>query len=517
MIARKMKLNDEDFSILMSLYADGVATFDGSKTRSEIILDRIVADQAYDVLFDLWKTDIPEARGYAIDGICRVLREKKASDIDPGILGAIQDIFIELHDDDRHVNTLLGCKLTKHHKLNELFIHNITLLDPSILIPPAIRACSRVPPKTNRATGIILELVISKNPDPTMEDIVITHAKNAAIGTDFVLKDNIIQSMQNIWDIQLRFTYQDDIIALLQEYLSSARDPAAGMEDREGETENETMLRKNDVDNEKKTLRASIIKLVAIGKLGFRDEIIAFIDEVVDRGDNVLVDVCGAMKDDGEILDHVLNRYQDSKNKYLITSLLAGLVRAGHPSWNSLVQDYFNTTQRVDLRLFDELRSRSLESEDFLVTCLRDGHTSQTQLVLDALASDPALLGQMPMLEAEILSILDAKEWHGMHIEEYRFLLQKQTVFRYIKGARRIDLLDECVKNVDILITYAGKSNWDGAFTDLLDSIATLGEDRHANALETIFNRHDQIQGMFLDGKGTIQDAIARINANKKE
>jgi hypothetical protein len=410
---------------------------EGAKPRIAKVYDLtfkpLVNSNKLEFFLELYERNDPILNAWAILGIYQILQNKSYER--EQTLNRLHEIMMDLLNKDQKISFWSGSIKTET-TLREHHAKRIGWLDPYFVFEPIYEYCKASIGHLDNVIGALLEDVLSKRPDERIEDLLIQHGKQVG-KSDYDAKLHLIRAFENLNEYS-DFENRQQITDIFKQYLNSLK--------HVGDEE--------EIDEKKRRiLKDEIIRIAAKLRLDLKEETLSFIKQL-ERPFNALNQVAERYKDNDRFRSILLEKIQETRNRYFITDILRAfmVLKDRIDNWEEMVIDYVKKYELNDADLIIDLNKANLLSEEMLVNYLKKGSEWHLEFIREFLTTHPEKIDEWKELRNELVSILEIFKGDGAEIRPGSlFYEKKKLALRLVVDLKWDEMIDLALKNFEIL------------------------------------------------------------------
>lgn len=389
------------------------------------IFKPIVNKKDLTFFLDLFDTNEVTLRAWSFLGIFYILEDSKIEEEDKKL--RIQNIISEMLIDKREIHyyggsTEIQTSLREHH------VRRICELDNSLVFEPVFNYCKSFEGEIDYVIGELLENVLAKTPDPSIETLILRHGKK--IGRrDYNLKTYIVKAFENLGKIT-ELEDKNAITELLKIYLT---------EIKEEKSNTQELL------NNKMQLEKNILRVAAGLGLPLEEETLLFLSTLKNPFDS-LDQIAKRYKNNEKFKKILLQKLNESENPRLITDILKAILvlKESIENWKKIVVEYIKKYQIIDASLIIEMQELDILNENMILNFLNTGDSWSLDFIREFLVTNPDILDKWQALKSELIRILESFNYTESNLEE-----KKELALKLIIDLKKNDLVEYCLKNFE--------------------------------------------------------------------
>ena len=387
------------------------------------IFKPIVNRKDLDFFFDIFETNEAILRAWSFLGIYYILEETKIENEDKQL--RLQNIILELLNDKREIYYYGGSSEIKT-SLREHHVRRICELDNSLIFKPVLEYCKSFEGEIDNVIGELLEKVVAKSTDPSVEALILRYAKNISKG-DYNLKTHIVKAFENLYQF-IELKERNSMTELIKRYLSEIEEDKM--------SDQETL-------NIKLQFQKSIFRVTAILNLPFEEETLDFISRLKYPFD-ALDQIAKTYKNNDKFKTILLKKLGESTNPRLITDILVAILvlKENIENWKELIVDTMQKYQIVDGPLIVEMQESNLLNENMIISFFNSGDNWSLDFIREFLVNNSEILDNWKLLKNEFIRILNLFESTENNLEK-----KKELVLKLIIDLKKEDLVKYCLEN----------------------------------------------------------------------
>ncbi|MFX0148693.1 MAG: hypothetical protein ACFE8E_13225 [Candidatus Hodarchaeota archaeon] len=387
------------------------------------IFKPIINRKDLEFFLDLFDTNEVILRAWSFLGIYYILEETKIKQEDKQL--KIQNIILELLNDKREVyyyggSSEIRTSLREHH------VRRICELDNSLIFKPVFEYCKSFEGDIDNVIGELLENVVAKSADPSIEALILRYAKKIDKG-DYNLKTHIVKAFENLYQF-IELKERNSITELFKRYLSEIEEDKV--------SDQETL-------NNKLLFQKNIYRVAATLNLPLEEETLNFISSLKYPFDS-LDQIAKTYKNNDKFKNILLKKLDESTNPRLITDILMAILvlKENVENWKELIVDNMQKYQIIDGSLIVEMQESNLLNENMILSFFNSGDNWSLNFIREFLVNNPEILDNWKLLKNEFIRILNLFEPTENNLEK-----KKELVLKLIIDLKEEDLVKYCLEN----------------------------------------------------------------------
>ncbi|MFX0032041.1 MAG: hypothetical protein ACFE9P_05180, partial [Candidatus Hermodarchaeota archaeon] len=387
------------------------------------IFKPIINRKDLEFFLDLFDTNEVILRAWSFLGIYYILEETKIKQEDKQL--KIQNIILELLNDKREVyyyggSSEIRTSLREHH------VRRICELDNSLIFKPVFEYCKSFEGDIDNVIGELLENVVAKSADPSIEALILRYAKKIDKG-DYNLKTHIVKAFENLYQF-IELKERNSITELFKRYLSEIEEDKV--------SDQETL-------NNKLLFQKNIYRVAATLNLPLEEETLNFISSLKYPFDS-LGQIAKTYKNNDKFKNILLKKLDESTNPRLITDILMAILvlKENVENWKELIVDNMQKYQIIDGSLIVEMQESNLLNENMILSFFNSGDNWSLNFIREFLVNNPEILDNWKLLKNEFIRILNLFEPTENNLEK-----KKELVLKLIIDLKEEDLVKYCLEN----------------------------------------------------------------------
>jgi hypothetical protein len=386
-----------------------------------------------DIFFEVYDTNEVILRAWGFLGVYHILKEMKIGD--EGKRLKIQKIVLEVLGDRREINyyggtTEVRTSLREHH------VRRICELDTSLIFEPVNKYCNSFEGEVDEVVVDLLENVLSKVSNPSVEPLLLKHAKKISKG-EFNMKIHIVNAFENLGQI-IELKERNAITELFKIYLNEIK------YDKNNDQENL---------NKKKRLHKNIFRVAAIIDLDLEEETLQFV-ESLKYPYSSLDQIAKKYKTNKKFKSILLGKLKESNNPRFITEILKAILvlKENFENWKDLVIEQVKKYQLTDGILITEMQESNLINEEMILSFLSKGESWYLDFIREYLIYHPEILDEWQGLKNEFIRVLKLFDFPEQSLGNYEVVkVKKELILKLIIDLKRGDLVKYCLENFENL------------------------------------------------------------------
>ncbi|MHA1472335.1 MAG: hypothetical protein ACTSQW_04465, partial [Promethearchaeota archaeon] len=224
------------------------------------IFKPLVNRKDFTMLFELFDTNEVILRAWSFLGLYHILEETVVYEEER--IKKIQEIILEILNDSREISYYgdsceIRTSLRNHH------IRRICELNKIFTFKPALEYCLSFEQVTDSVVSDLIENVVSKNPTPNVELLILKLANNTSI-RDFHLKNQMVKSFENLSQ-EVNASKLNKITSVFKSYLTQI---------------NKDKITDHEFLKDVKSLQENIFRVGAILGLSLEEETLKFVNSL---------------------------------------------------------------------------------------------------------------------------------------------------------------------------------------------------------------------------------------------
>lgn len=342
-----------------------------------------------DFFFELFETNESRLRAWGFLGIYHILKDKIIYDDKKKL--RLQEIILDLLNDKSEID-YYGSSIEIRTSLREHHVRRICELDKSVIFEPIYEYVQTLEGKTDEVIGDLLEKVLAEVPDPSVEPLILQHAKSID-HKDFSLISHIINAFENMGQ-NGPIKEKEAVTNIFKTYLKEIEKEKSEVK----EIEEKTKLEK---------LQENLYKVAAALELDFENETLEFLDTLT-HPYNGLPLIAEKYKNNEKFKSILLSKLNESNNPNFIKDILLAIlvIKEDVENWKELIIDNMNKFQIIDGDLIVEMEKADLYNEDMLINYLIEGDKWQLEFIREFLVNNPDKLDKWPKFRNEFIDVL---------------------------------------------------------------------------------------------------------------
>ncbi|MFX1401946.1 MAG: hypothetical protein ACFE8V_11965 [Promethearchaeota archaeon] len=387
------------------------------------IFKPIINRKDLEFFLDLFDTNEVILRAWSFLGIYYILEETKIKQEDKQL--KIQNIILELLNDKREVyyyggSSEIRTSLREHH------VRRICELNNSLIFKPVFEYCKSFEDDIDNVIGELLENVVAKSADPSIEALILRYAKKIDKG-DYNLKTHIVKAFENLYQF-IELKERNSITELFKRYLSEIEEDKV--------SDQETL-------NNKLLFQKNIYRVAATLNLPLEEETLNFISSLKYPFDS-LGQIAKTYKNNDKFKNILLKKLDESTNPRLITDILMAILvlKENVENWKELIVDNMQKYQIIDGSLIVEMQESNLLNENMILSFFNSGDNWSLNFIREFLVNNPEILDNWKLLKNEFIRILNLFEPTENNLEK-----KKELVLKLIIDLKEEDLVKYCLEN----------------------------------------------------------------------
>ncbi|MFX1354060.1 MAG: hypothetical protein ACFFGP_08885, partial [Promethearchaeota archaeon] len=355
------------------------------------IFKPIINRKDLEFFLDLFDTNEVILRAWSFLGIYYILEETKIKQEDKQL--KIQNIILELLNDKREVyyyggSSEIRTSLREHH------VRRICELNNSLIFKPVFEYCKSFEDDIDNVIGELLENVVAKSADPSIEALILRYAKKIDKG-DYNLKTHIVKAFENLYQF-IELKERNSITELFKRYLSEIEEDKV--------SDQETL-------NNKLLFQKNIYRVAATLNLPLEEETLNFISSLKYPFDS-LDQIAKTYKNNDKFKNILLKKLDESTNPRLITDILMAILvlKENVENWKELIVDNMQKYQIIDGSLIVEMQESNLLNENMILIFFNSGDNWSLNFIREFLVNNPEILDNWKLLKNEFIRVLNLFE-----------------------------------------------------------------------------------------------------------
>jgi len=390
----------------------------------------LVNKKDFNFFFELFDSNEILLRAWSFLGLYHILEENSIYQEER--IKKIQEIILEVLKDEREI-MYYGGSLELRTTLREHHVRRICELDTKLTLKPVLEYCSSFEKVTDSVISDLIERVIPKSSDPSVESLILRIASNTSM-RDFHLKDQMVKAFENLAK-ESEVINLNDITTLFKEYLSQIK---------------ENRITDQDFIKNVKALQENIFRVGAILGLGLEEETFEFICSLKYPYSSLDL-IAKRYKNSDEFVSIILKKLTESNNPNFISEILKAILvlKEKIDNWKDIIIGNVKKYHIVDGYLIEEMQESNLITPELIINLLNEGDKWSLEFIREFFNTNPRLLDEWQEVKNEFVKILE------ISIEEKNeismILDKKEMIFKIIIDLQEDDLIPYCLDNFKMI------------------------------------------------------------------
>jgi len=395
------------------------------------IFKPLVNRKDFTMLFELFDANEVILRAWSFLGLYHILEETAVYEEER--IKKIQEIILGILEDNREISYYgdsceIRTSLRNHH------IRRICELNKKFTFKPALEYCLSFEKVTDSVVSDLIENVVSKNPTPNVESLILKLANNTSI-RDFHLKNQMVKSFENLSQ-EGNASKLNKITSLFKSYLTQI---------------NKDKITDHEFLKDVKSLQENIFRVGAILGLSLEEETLEFVNSLR-YPYNSLSLIAKRYYNNKRFVSIILKKLDESENPNFISEILKAILvlKDKVENWENLIIENIRNFQIVDVDLINGMQESNLIDQGLIVNLLNEGDKWSLEFIRETLIDNPEMFEEWQDVKNKFIKILNLTTAEAPD-DKNVLLKKKKMILKLIIDLQIEELLEISLENLQSL------------------------------------------------------------------